>query len=376
MDNLKIIIANNKKLLKEFIYFPEKLYKGYEKWVPPIYSQEMDYFNPQKNKGLNYCTFYPILCYQNNRLVGRILGINNHRYNKLSGTNTVRFSHFECIDNFEVAKALFSHFEHWAQEQNATNIYGPAGMYYTDPVGYIIKGFENEPSISQYYNYPYLTQFLEELHYVKKYDLVAYKIDLSNDIPAFYERIYNRIIKNSNIRIHHYKRIKAIKKDLPHLFNILNECYKDIDNYGWMDKDDTNRLAELFLPILDPRFLKMVSVNNEFAGFIVGMPNISQGIRKAKGRLTPWVLYQILSYKRKGSQLDLLLGGISKKHQGKGLDVLLGYSILNEAKSAGFRIIDSHLEMETNYKVRAEMHKINGEVYKEYRLYEKAISKI
>jgi hypothetical protein len=38
--------------------------------------------------------------------------------------------------------------------------------------------------------------------------------------------------------------------------------------------------------------------------------------------------------------------------------------------------IDSHLEMESNSKVRAEMEYMGGEVYKTYRVFGKAISKV
>ncbi len=38
--------------------------------------------------------------------------------------------------------------------------------------------------------------------------------------------------------------------------------------------------------------------------------------------------------------------------------------------------IDSHLEMESNVKVRAEMEYMGGEVYKRYRVFGKVLSKI
>lgn len=42
---------------------------------------------------------------------------------------------------------------------------------------------------------------------------------------------------------------------------------------------------------------------------------------------------------------------------------------MDEAKKAGKTVIDSHLVLETNLKMRAEMEKMNGVVYKRYRIF-------
>lgn len=45
--------------------------------------------------------------------------------------------------------------------------------------------------------------------------------------------------------------------------------------------------------------------------------------------------------------------------------------MLKEAIGRGMTHIDSHLEMETNTKVRAEMERMGGVVYKKYRIFAK-----
>jgi hypothetical protein len=48
--------------------------------------------------------------------------------------------------------------------------------------------------------------------------------------------------------------------------------------------------------------------------------------------------------------------------------------MLEEAKKASLEYIDSHLTLEVNTKIRAEMERLNGEIYKRYRVYIKNIS--
>jgi phage gp16-like protein len=45
--------------------------------------------------------------------------------------------------------------------------------------------------------------------------------------------------------------------------------------------------------------------------------------------------------------------------------------MLESARSIGKTTIDSHLELENNTKIRAEMEKMGGKVYKRFRIFKK-----
>ena len=103
------------------------------------------------------------------------------------------------------------------------------------------------------------------------------------------------------------------------------------------------------------RFVKVVKKDDHLAGFNIAMPNLSEGLRKAKGRLLPFGILYILKEARRTKQLDTLIGGIKKEDRGRGIDVMMGYTTILEAQRAGLEFADSHLELEENMKVRAEM---------------------
>ena len=52
----------------------------------------------------------------------------------------------------------------------------------------------------------------------------------------------------------------------------------------------------------------------------------------------------------------------------------MGTKMIGSAHEAGLECIDSHLELEDNLKVRAEMERMGGVVYKQYRIYQKTIT--
>jgi predicted GNAT family acetyltransferase len=132
-------------------------------------------------------------------------------------------------------------------------------------------------------------------------------------------------------------------------------------------------LAKRYLPILDPRFIKVVIKGTEVAAFVVGIPDMTEGIQKAKGHLFPFGFIHILRAAKKTKQLDLLLGAVKENLRGQGLDVFMGSRMIKSAQEAGMEFMDSHHEMETNVRVRAEMERMGGQVYKRFRVFQKSL---
>jgi hypothetical protein len=50
---------------------------------------------------------------------------------------------------------------------------------------------------------------------------------------------------------------------------------------------------------------------------------------------------------------------------------MMGTKMLISAHEAGLETIDTHHEMEENVKVRAEMERMGGKIYKKFRVYQK-----
>lgn len=64
---------------------------------------------------------------------------------------------------------------------------------------------------------------------------------------------------------------------------------------------------------------------------------------------------------------------VKEEYRGRGLDVTFGLKAKKSAQKAGFEYAESHRELETDLKVRAEMERLGEEVYKQLRLYKKYI---
>ena len=369
-----IRIVNSKKELREFIYLPARLHKNHPLWVPPLYRDEWDYFNPAKNPALRYCDTMVALCNQDGKTAGRIMGIINQKYNHERNVKAARFSLFESVDNQSVADTLLKFTEDWAREKGMTTLVGPYGMTYFDPEGLLTEGFEYPPTLATNYNFEYAEALLVKSGYQTEEDYVVYKIDLPNKIPGVYYRIRDRILKNNQFRLVEFTSRKEMKKSAGEIIALINDCFREIYGFSSFDKEEMENIASKYLSLLDYRYIKVVRKEEEMVGFIIAMVNISEGLRKSKGRLLPFGWYPILRSLKHSKQIDLLLGGIKQPYQGRGLDVLLGMAMIETAVKDGFTVMDSHHELASNYKVRAEMERMGGYPYKKFKVFMKNLS--
>lgn len=373
--NINIIEVKSKKNLRDFIKLPAKLHKNHKNWAPPIYADDFTFFNPKKNRAFEYSDTILLLAKRNNEFVGRVMGIINHKYNEIHNENDARFCFLESTEDFEIANALISAVEKWAKQKGMKKLVGPLGFSDKDPQGLLIEGF-NEPNvIATNYNFEYMIEMLEKIGFAKKTDLVVYKLIIPKVIPSFYERINNRAIKiNHNKKIIEFKSRRQIRPYIRPVLQLMNETYKNIYAFAPLDAKEMDEFANRYLLILNPKFIKVVlNDKNEVIAFIISMPDISEGIKKSKGHLLPFGIFQILRSQKKTKQLNLLLGAIKEEYRNNGLDTIMGVKMFEEARDAGIEYIDSHLILESNTKMRAELERMGGEIYKRYRIYQKDI---
>jgi hypothetical protein len=303
------------------------------------------------------------------------MGIINWKYNELHREKNARFNFLEAWDDREVIETLMHHVEEWARIKGMEKLVGPLGFSDKDPQGYLIEGFHQPVVIASHCNYEFMVSHMERLGFTKEIDLVVYHIKIPEKTPPLYEKIAERAVRNNpDIRLLEFTRRKDLKQWVRPIFTLVNETFKDI--YGFMPftLEEMDDFANRYLLIMNPRFIKvLVNDRGEVVAFIIGMPDISKGIKKSGGYLLPIGILQILIAGRSTRQLNLLLGAIHPNYQNRGLDTIMGVAMLESARKGRLHHIDSHLEMESNKKVRAEMEYMGGKVYKTYRVFGKPV---
>jgi ribosomal protein S18 acetylase RimI-like enzyme len=364
--------------LREFIHLPAKIHRDHSNWIPPIYSDDWEFFDSGRNLAFGYSDVIMLLAFRGKELVGRVMGIINHKYNDLHREKNARFNFLESWDDPEVIRALLGRVEEWAKIKGMKKVVGPLGFSDKDPQGYLIQGYHEPMVIASHCNFEYLTGHLEEVGYKKEIDLVVYKVPIPEKTPEVYQKIAERARRNNpGVRLMEFTSRRDLKPWIRPVFTLINETFTDI--YGFMPftLEEMDDFANRYLLIMDARYIKVVvNERNEAVAFVIGMPDISKGIKRSRGYLLPLGILWILLAGKRSRQLNLLLGAIHPAYQNRGLDTIMGSAMLESARKGKLEYVDSHLEMETNTKVRAEMEYMGGEVYKRFRIYGKPLKKV
>ena len=359
---------------RAFVRLPFDLHRGHAAWVPPLISEERAMLDPRKNPALASCDTRFALAFRGERPCGRVVGIVSRREVAARGTRVARFGWLECPEDPDVARALLSWVERWAKGLGMERLVGPMGFSDQDPEGLWIEGFEHEPTIATCANHPWLGRLVEACGFGKEIDFVVYKAPIGPTLPPFYEKVAARVDARSEYRILEFRSRKELAPWAATIIRLMNETYAELYGYVPLDEAEIEALARKYLPLLDPRFVKVGMKGETPIGFLVAMPNIDPGLRKARGRLFPIGFVHVLRAARASKQLDLLLGGIRTEDRGKGADILGLAAVIRSAIAAGFTSFDSHVELETNVRVRAEMERLGATVCKRYRIYGKPIA--
>jgi len=373
MGNITIKEVVSKKELRDFIFLPEKVHKDDKNWLPPIYMDEWELYNKKKNKCYQYADALLLLAYLDNKPVGRIMGIINKRYNEINNEQHGRFCFMECYNDREVFHALIKSIEDWAREKGMVKIVGPLGFSDKDPQGFQTEGFEYPLFMTSANNSAYMPELITEEGYEKKVDLVNYLAKMPEQLPVIYDKVLSRVVASGEYKLIEFKSKKELRPYIIGVLELMNETFEEIYGFGPLNDKEKIDFAERYLPILDPKFIKVVEAGGRLIGFAIGMPDVSPGIKAANGRLLPFGIFRILWESRRSKKLLMMLGGVKKDYRGKGIDVIMGVKILQSAIKQKMNLLDSHLVLETNSKMRAEYERVGGQIVKKYRIYQKEL---
>jgi hypothetical protein len=186
--------VSNKKDLRKFIKLPYKIHKDHKEWLPPLIADEWKVFDKSKNHSFEHCDTIMFLALRNEEIVGRIMGIINHAYNKGQNENNARFAFMECYNDQEVFDALINRIIDWAKLKKKDKLVGPLGFSDKDPQGFLIEGFDDNKAVMvTNCSFSFMQKHIERNAFTKKIDLVEYQASIPEQIPEFYLRIAERV---------------------------------------------------------------------------------------------------------------------------------------------------------------------------------------
>ena len=363
-----------KKDLKEFIELPWSIYKNAPHWVPPLKMAVKDLLNQNKHPFYKTATVKAWLAEKDSVIVGRIMAVNNHAYNKYQNTNIGFFGFYEAIDNLEVSTLLLKTAEASLKSEGLTSIQGPMNPGTNYECGMLVDKFDDAPQIMMTYNPPYYPTHIEKAGYSKAMDLLAYNVDAHFTMPKIIMDIAERTEKKAKVTFRTLN-LKKWNEELDIMFEIYNSAWES--NWGFvpMTKEEFYHTAKDLKSIVDPELVHFALVDGVVAGFILTLPDLNQVFKEIpSGNLSPVAIYKILTAKKRMNRVRVITMGVKKEFRKIGLETLLyKHNHISIKRNPLNKNIEMSWILENNLEMNKPLIRMGGEAYKRYRLYEKSI---
>ena len=358
---------------REFLSFPGRLYKGNPYYVPPLYIDEKKIFD----KDYIYydtCEAVYFNAYKDGRMVGRISGIIQKASNAKTGENRVRFTRFDVIEDFEVARALFDAVEGWALGKGMDIVCGPLGFSDLEREGMLIEGFDKLSTFEEQYNAAYYPAFMERLGYGKEVDWYEYRIQSPDlETEAEMQKMSDFVMRRYKL---HFGKAATVKEFLDKysdgFFEILDKSYEDI--YGTVPFTPAMKklLMDNFKLIIDLRHVAVIlDENGKVVLLGICFPSIAKAMQVSDGHLTPKALLKVLHALKKPEVIDLGLIGVDPLWMNRGVSVCVAAELSRMLRAPGTRYAESNLNLEDNYAIQNLWKRFNSERHKIRRSYVK-----
>ena len=376
MLTIEKVDTTNKAQVKRFVELPYRLYKDCPLWVPPLYMDANLPLNRKKHSFFTHSEADFFLAVRDGEVVGRICAANNKLFNEYHKTRKAHFYGFESIDDLEVASRLFDAVTAWAKEHGLDTVIGPKGLSPFDGYGILIEGFEHRQMMTMMnYNYDYYPRLIESCGFEKEVDFVSCFLPATSfKVPERVERIAKRVLERGDLWVKSFKSKRELISWAPRIGYTYNKAFiHNWEYYPFTEADIKYAVDNVFL-VANPRLIKLVMHGEEIVGFLFAFPDVSDALQRAKGRLLPFGIIDILLDMKRTKTVSGNGMGILPEFQGKGGNALLYYEMGNTILgSRQFEHVEMTQVAESATQMRADLKNLNGVEYKTHRVYRKSI---
>lgn len=374
---LEIKEITTRKELKQFIEFTNTLYRECEYYCPPLFFDEMNCFDKEKNPALEVCDYKLWMAYRDGKAVGRIAGVVNYKANEKWGYKNARFGWFDFIDDLEVSKALLDKVTEWGKEKGMTAINGPVGFTDFDHQGLLLEGYDYLAPMASLYNFPYYVKHFDAYGLTKDADWIEIQVYPPTCCPERLNRIAEIVKERSKVRVDKVKNARElVRKYGIEYMDVIDIAYQKLYNFQPMTIKQKNYYKDMYFPILNFDFVTLVvNDKDEVVGVGVGMPDISEPLRKCGGHLFPFGWYHVLKA-LKAKQMDafnFLLIAVRPDYQDKGINALFFQDQIPYINKYKIKRLETTAILETNTKNIANFTQFDHKMHKRRRAYIKQI---
>lgn len=368
--------VNDKKTLNDFVDFIYENYEGDKNFVPPLRSDYIKYVQGVDNDLNEAGPNIKYICYDDGRVVGRLLvGVNNI-INEYHGFKEGYISLFECVENYEYAEKLLDKAIEFLKSHGMTKVKGPLSLPGgEDNRGFIVDNFDAQPFIMNTYNKKYYNDFFIKYGFEKYFDCYAYKDTIENADIERYEKLVPYAMKKFDFRVDNIN-LSNVDKDAMDIMNVLERALpREWDDFAPPREEEIRKIVKQLVPFADSDLIFIARDNktNEPIGFNITLPDYNQAIKKMNGRLFPFGFLKFLYYKRKINRLRFFVLFVVPEYRKKGVTSVMYLKTYLNALKKGYTELEGSTIWEYNRDMMNDVESFGAKINITYRIYQKDI---
>lgn len=375
-QNLEIVpCPRTPRAVDRFLNVSYGIYNGDPYWVAPLLVDLKKVFSAA-NPLFEHAEMQLWIARRNGRDVGRIAGILDRNHNQAHQERTAFFGFFECENDAQTSRQLFDAVRTWARQKSMRRVLGPMNPTTNDECGLLVDGFDSPPHLMMTYNPSYYVDLVTAEGFVKAKDLLAYNIDVAG-IPR--ERLA-RIAAKTRQRSPQFQfnpvRRRTLTADLVKIKEVYNAAWQD--NWGFIPMTDAeiDFLADRLKPLLVEGLVWIAETAGEPVGFMLAIPDYNQALKPLRGRLRTPKILSLLPYalgRKVPTSCRVVTLGVKAEHRNRGVEAVMLAEGLMTGLRLGFKTAEASWILEDNVMMQRLLQPFGGQVYKTYRIYERAV---
>jgi hypothetical protein len=321
---MKLVEVNSKRLAKEFLLFPVRLYKNEPKWIRPLDKDIETVFDREKNKTFKHGDAIRwILVDDKNETIGRVAAfVNNKITTKGNDQPTGGMGFFECINDKNAAFMLFDQCKSWLQSKGMEAMDGPINFGTRDAWwGLLIEGFDREPNYRCNYNFPYYKDLFEAYGFQVYFNQLTFYRTVEGPLTQRLHEKAAMMAKDPDYEFRHIRK-NEIPKLAEYIFTVYNKAWSKRAETPELSMAQAKLIVKAMKPIMDHRLLYFGFYKGEPISFFLSLPEMNQVFKHVNGKLNLIGIIKFLYHKlmKTNRKAFGVLFGVVPAHQGKGAD--------------------------------------------------------
>lgn len=361
---------------RAFCALPYRLYRDDPRWVAPLRLFERRRWSPRHNASLRTRWAQRFLARRGRRVVGRIAAVVDEAFAARWLPGAGFFGFFECEDDPEAARALFTAGEAALRERGRNSVIGPVNLTTHEEVGLLVEGFDTRPTLLSPYNPPYYVTLVEQGGYRPWRDYHAYLWRPQQTQSDAITRLESAALRRAGI----FGQLRTRSADLARwdeevraLHELYNASFADLWGFVPLSFEEFAERAQSFRPFLRPELLVIAEADGRAVGFGLVLPDINQVLAGLRGRLFPFGWLRLRRSVPRIRSGRFILIGVLPEFASRGLAPVIAAEVQAAGRRLGLDPVEISLVAGANRRMQHVIEAFGCPRTKTYRLFGKAL---